>query len=61
MSLVQQNAIKEAHLHLAELVADYNNFELTSHDWEAVVKVVKNMELWFDFLEASGVELTRTE
>lgn len=55
----QAESIQHAHQHLSQLVEDYNNFELTTHNWEDVVKVVKNMEVLFDFLPKSKVQLTR--
>ena len=61
MNGAQQDAIQHAHQHLSQLVRDYNHFELSCHNWEAVVETVKNMEVWFDFLPKSSVELTRTE
>ena len=55
----QADAIQHAHQHLVQLVKEYNSFELTTHNWEDLVKLVENMEVWFDFLRKSGVELTR--
>ena len=61
MNEPQANSIQHAHYHLSQLVKEYNSFELTTHNWEAVVKVIENMESWFDFLPKSGVEVTRTD
>lgn len=60
MNAQQVYSIQHAHNHLVQLVKEYNSFELTSHDWDAVVKVIKHMEVWFD-LKKSGVEVTRTD
>ena len=59
--ILQEAAIQDAHQHLSQLVEDYNNFELTTHNWEDVVKVVKNMEVLFDFLPNSKVQLARQD
>jgi hypothetical protein len=61
MNLAQKHAIGQAHQHLAQLLENYNNFELTTHDWESLQKVLKNMEIWFDFLAPTDVVLTRKD
>lgn len=52
-------AIVQSHKHLSQLIREFNHFELTTHDWNAVETLVKNMESWFDFLPKSGVEVNR--
>ena len=55
----QKQAIHDAHGHLSKLIFEYNRFEITTHNWEAVQALVLNMEKLFDFVPKSGVELTR--
>ena len=59
MNHPQKQAIYDAHRHLSELIFEYNRFEITTHNWEVVQELVKNMEYLFDFVPKAGVELTR--
>lgn len=61
MNQPQANSITNAHHHLYELVKAKNNFELTAHNWEAVIQALKNLEYWFDFVPKTDVKLTTTE
>lgn len=61
MNEAQANTITNAHYHLCELVKAKNNFELTAHNWEAVLQAIKHMEYWFDFVPKTDVVLTPTE
>jgi hypothetical protein len=60
MNETQKAMVKSIHNRLSSLIQDYNNHELTVHDWEGLYNLLIQMEIDFsEIVDKSQTKLTR--